>query len=300
MQKATQKIGGLLEQASSKAKTGSTTRSESAKTSASCPKITDEERERFSLSEGVEVIEWGACERHGRFPSLCRKDGYVFMANEACPDCKAANQRRAVFGRAAIPRRYVDATVKAYVAKDDAQRAVKAAIADYCRDIDARLDRGDSILMAGHSGTGKSHLACAVARRALSCGRSALFIKARALVSDIRSTWRKDSKETERDAIERYTKIDLLVIDEVGAQFGTEAEALHLFDVIGERYAEMRSTILISNLPFTLTEAQRRAGKKTIEDYLGDAAFDRFREAGSLAIPFSWASHRGSSQEDSE
>lgn len=255
------------------------------------PDATAEERERFGLKDGDDVTEWANCQKHGRYPFRGRSGNYSFVFFDSCPACREAMVTEKAYGRIAIPRRYAQATVAGYVAKTPEQAAVKRAVADFCRNIDARLDHGDSLIFFGGSGTGKTHLACAIARCAHKSGRTALFIKARALVAEIRATWKKDSVETEPEAIKRFTDLDLLVIDEVGAQFGTEAEALHLFDVIGERYAEMKSTILLSNLPLDVPGEEG----KGLRQYIGDAAFDRFCEDGSQALAFTWRSHRGQS-----
>ena len=54
-----------------------------------------------------------------------------------------------------------------------------------------------------------------------------------------------------------------------------------LFDVLNDRYGEMRPTILLGNL--TTTE---------LETYLGERILDRLRELGSVTVPFAWPSHR--------
>ncbi len=75
---------------------------------------------------------------------------------------------------------------------------------------------------------------------------------------------------------------DLLILDEVGVQFGSDTEKLILFDVLNERYERRRPTILMTNL--TLEE---------VADFLGDRIIDRLREDGGEFIPFDWESHRG-------
>lgn len=246
--------------------------------------VTPEERTRFNIPAGYDVEAWGQCPEHGRYPRRVMGTAW----RDTCPECAKGKAEREAFGRVAIPRRYAQCTVSGWLADTPDQLAVKRAVIDFCKNIGTRLDHGDSMIFSGLSGTGKTHLACAIARCAHQNGKTARFVKARALVSDIRATWRRDSAETETDALRRYVDLDLLVIDEVGAQFGTEAEALHLFDVIGERYAEQKSTILITNLPI-----ESAPGGKSLRNYIGDAAFDRFMEDGSAAYVFSWDSWRG-------
>jgi DNA replication protein DnaC len=74
--------------------------------------------------------------------------------------------------------------------------------------------------------------------------------------------------------------VGLLVMDEVGVQYGTDAEKVLLFDVINRRYQDVMPTILLTNLD-----------KAGLREYLGDRAFDRIRENG-LLVPFVWESHR--------
>ena len=75
---------------------------------------------------------------------------------------------------------------------------------------------------------------------------------------------------------------DLLILDEVGVQFGSDAEKLILFEIINTRYQDMKPTILISNL--TLVEL----GK-----YIGERVVDRMREGGGAILSFDWDSYRG-------
>ena len=78
-----------------------------------------------------------------------------------------------------------------------------------------------------------------------------------------------------------FIGFDLLVIDEVGAQFGSDTEKLFIFDIIDGRYQDMKPTILISNLDI--------AG---IKDVIGERCVDRLREGGGSMIAFNWESSR--------
>ncbi len=74
--------------------------------------------------------------------------------------------------------------------------------------------------------------------------------------------------------------LDVVDVDGVGRQFGTDAEKLMLFEVINSRYEALKATIVISNL-----------SGDALMDYLGEAAMDRLREGGRSVL-FDWTSYR--------
>lgn len=80
--------------------------------------------------------------------------------------------------------------------------------------------------------------------------------------------------------VDRYASLNLLIVDEVGAQYGTDAEIKSLFDVLGQRYGDMRSTILISNAPLYVIEAQEKARIRTLVSYIGPRVINHFHEIG--------------------
>ena len=97
----------------------------------------------------------------------------------------------------------------------------------------------------------------------------------------IRNTWRRDSERTETQVLDMLAGVDLLVLDEVGVQYGTEAEQVNLFDIIDKRYRALMPTILLTN-----------QGKAGLKSFLGDRSFDRLREGGQWVV-FDWESYRG-------
>ena len=111
---------------------------------------------------------------------------------------------------------------------------------------------------------------------------SALFLTVMRAVRRVKDTWGRSSTQSESEAIASLVFPDLLILDEVGVQFGSDAERLILFDVLNERYEKRRPTLLLSNLNIDEVKA-----------YLGERVFDRLREDGGEAIVFDWASWRG-------
>lgn len=250
------------------------------------------------LPDGRVVVRWGECKKHGRFPLEVvdpSQEGFLkphVIATE-CPVCVKEREHLQRFSRMAIPKRYVDCTVNGFKAETEEQKRVKAYIVEFCKDIKARIEHGDSLIFSGGCGNGKNHLACAIAKVAQSAGFSVQFITLSRLLAEIHETWTDRRRESELDVIKRYASLDLLILDEVGAQYGTFAEIKSLFDVLGERYGEMRSTILISNAPLSVTEKQAAAGVKPLVNFIGERVMNRFRENGSAAIGFTWESYRG-------
>lgn len=147
-----------------------------------------------------------------------------------------------------------------------------------------------NLILNGPPGTGKTHLASAMVNQVIrNKKRWAAIHSAREIVRMLRSTWgKRQSREwndgapqTEADLIHHLCTIHLLVIDEVGAGFGSDAEAVQLFDIIDGRYQRELPIVLCTNL--TLLE---------LRIVLGDPAYDRICE-GAKVIPCDWASHRG-------
>jgi len=110
------------------------------------------------------------------------------------------------------------------------------------------VERAENVILLGPSGVGKSHLAMALAHKAIMQGNKTRFISAADLMLQL-------STAKAQGRLESYLKRSvlgpkLLIIDEIGyLPFGRE-EANLFFHVIAKRY-ERGSVIVTSNLPFS-------------------------------------------------
>jgi DNA replication protein DnaC len=108
------------------------------------------------------------------------------------------------------------------------------------------LDKRENVLLIGNSGTGKTHLATALAFTACQQGRRARFFTVTGLVTQLLE--RREQKELERFH-RQLERLDLLVLDELGYVPCSKAGAELLFEVVSRAY-ERTSLIVTTNLPF--------------------------------------------------
>lgn len=140
---------------------------------------------------------------------------------------------------------------------------------------------GGNLVMTGKVGTGKTHLAAATVNLLLGHDKSVRIIKVPELLRLIKSSW-NGGEMTESDIIGMCSSVDLLILDEVGVQYGSDTEKLIVSEIIDNRYQEMLPTMLISNLDAS-----------GIRECIGERCYDRLKEDGGKVVAFDWDSYRG-------
>lgn len=245
---------------------------------------------------GVLAKQPGKCEKHGEFAVIIRKTG-----QSGCPACaqeardaqeqaeKQADWERGAaarlerkLGASLIPRRFQGKTFANYRAESETQQRNLSRCREYAEQFEKNREDGRCVVMTGAPGTGKTHLAAAIAAHIMrSAGMTAVYRTVSSLLQFTKGSYGDRAEYTEAQAFASLVDPDLLIIDEVGATKPSEYELATLFNVINGRYEDQRPTIVISNL-----DAIR------LGEVLGDRSVDRLREGRGIGLVFDGESQR--------
>jgi DNA replication protein DnaC len=134
------------------------------------------------------------------------------------------------------------------------------SVRHYVRDIDANLDAGRGLWLMGDVGTGKTTLAMIVSKAAIEAGRSVAIYSLPRLLNLIRDAIESD--EGMLAFLDRLASVDLLHIDDFGAENTTDWVLEQLYSIVNARYEDERAMIVTTNLRYEdLTE---QLGERTV------------------------------------
>lgn len=135
------------------------------------------------------------------------------------------------------------------------------------------VTEGRALILLGKPGRGKTHLAVAIAYRAIQNGFDARFVTAAELIDDLSAAFRAGRLA---EALTTYTHPNVLVVDEVGyLTYGTDAANM-LFHVVNDRHRRKRAMIFTTNKPVNAW------GRVLHDEDLAHAIVDRVLERGRL------------------
>lgn len=128
----------------------------------------------------------------------------------------------------------------------DRQPGVQRAVLEQLASLDF-IARGTNLVFIGPTGTGKTGLASALLLRALLDGRRALFVKAQELFDDL---YRSLADHSSRKLLDRMSRLDVILIDEMGYLNLRPEQSNIFFKLMEERYLAKASTIITTNLDY--------------------------------------------------
>jgi DNA replication protein DnaC len=181
---------------------------------------------------------------------LCDGSGFLYDdATNTAYDCRCRPQRVALNKArslsAVIPRRYRDVAFDRPPVTEIEPTIVRAT-RNFADNVDRHLDAGRGLWFMGSVGTGKTTLAMLVSKAALKAGRSVAIYSLPRLLNEIRDTHRAERSHV--DLLDRLTAVDLLHIDDVGAERTTDWVLEELYSIVNARYEDQRSMVVTTNI----------------------------------------------------
>ncbi len=193
-----------------------------------------------------------------------RCDGSGFLYDEtkrraypcSCrPVLLARKRAAAVAGRIPKAFREVSFDREPLPALQRAHPHVLREVRRYCDSITEQLDAGRGMWFTGPVGTGKTTLAMLISKTAMGNERTVAIYSLPRLLAMLRETFRDDAPFSLSQLVDKLCSVDLLHIDDVGAEQTTAWVLEQLYTVVNTRYEDRRSLILTTNL---IEEARRR------------------------------------------
>ena len=115
------------------------------------------------------------------------------------------------------------------------------------------------LLLTGAYGSGKTHLAAAIAHDVMSRGEPVLFVVVPDLLDHLRATFGPSSETSFDDRFEAVRQSPLLILDDFGSQSATPWAKEKLFQILNFRYVAHLPTVLTTNLRLNEIEPRLRS-----------------------------------------
>jgi DNA replication protein DnaC len=201
----------------------------------------------------------------------CDGSGWILGPEDVARECECRAprlKRGRVRGVAsAIPPRYrgvsFDRPPVSDMARHAETREAVKKVRAYIDALDSNLGAGRGLWLFGDTGTGKTTLAMLVSKAATEMGHSVAIYSLPKLLARIRRTYDDEAGSDSYGAFfERLTSVDLLHIDDFGAEKRSDWVLEQLYSLVNERYEDERSIMLTTNL--TVDKLEDQIGARTV------------------------------------
>jgi DNA replication protein DnaC len=202
---------------------------------------------------------------------VCDGSGWILGPEDVARPCEC-RESRLRRGRnrgvaSVIPPRYrgvsFDRPPVSDMARDLQLRGVVEQVRSYVAELEDRLSIGSGLWFMGNTGTGKTTLAMLASKAALEAGYSVAIYSLPKLLAHIRRTYDSEpGGDSYLAFFERLTSVDLLHIDDLGAEKKSDWVLEQLYALINERYEEKRSIVITTN--FDRDELEEQIGPRIV------------------------------------
>ena len=192
-----------------------------------------------------------------------------------------------ILGKSGIKKRYLSRTIDSFSVTAENKKSFEVAT-DYIKNFREYFTQGKGLFLEVPCGTGKTHLAIAIALAIINTGVPVICKTSIDILGDIKRCYERNSEVTEEEVLEAYKTVDLLIIDDLGKEQVTEWSVPVLYSILNERYEALLPTIITTNYNTTAL-AEKLSAKGDTET--ATAIISRFVES-SKRVTMSWADYR--------
>jgi DNA replication protein DnaC len=217
---------------------------------------------------------------------VCDGSGWILGPEDVARECECRAQRlkrgRVRGVASVIPPRYrgvsFDRPPVTHLPDLEVRRVKR-----FVDNLDENLATGKGIWFLGDVGTGKTTLAMLISKTALERGHSVAIYSMPKLLACIRRTYEGEpGTDSYSQFFDRLTSVDLLHIDDLGAERQTEWVIEQLYSIVNERYEAQKSILFTANAKqLEPDEAKKKADREPeleVEKQIGKRTFSRLVE----------------------
>lgn len=196
----------------------------------------------------------------------CDGDGWILNEDGTASKCDCLEPRlakaRASGINSVLPKRYRGVSFDRPPVTEIDPRAV-GAVREWIDALDENFEAGNGLWLMGDTGTGKTTLAMLVSKEALKRDHTVAIYSMPSLLTRIRATYGAEAGEGSYDEFfERLCEVDLLHVDDLGAEKQTEWVLEQLYALVNERYERQKSIVVTTNL--SQDELEDQIGPRTV------------------------------------
>lgn len=194
-----------------------------------------------------------------------------------------------LLGQSGIKKRFRQRTFPNFRCDTPGRKKCYEIAKEYADHFAYHRANGDGLYIEGTNGTGKTHLAVAIALQLINEGIPVICKTSGDLLLDVKRAF-DDEYVKEHEVLDVYKNVDLLIIDDLGKEQCSDWSMSTLYSILNDRYEDMKPTIVTTN--YNADNLVNALTPKGFDNTKIIAIISRLRET-STVMTMAWADIRG-------